>query len=100
MIHQRPIDTLTFLWGERRRVYLSVRLWTGQAFSITSATWELLYCGAVEASGICDITPEEDRNGFILAVVIQPTKRQKYTLRFTYVLGDEIRKAEAYIIVD
>lgn len=98
MTQRCPIDTLAFLLGERRKVYLSVRMGNNQKFTLSNATFSLECFGVIEDAGTCE-TEKQDDGSYILSVIIAPKQKKKYTLCFTYHLGEEIRKAEVTVNV-
>lgn len=86
------IETLDFLVGEKKRVYISVRSIGRQPFEITNAKFTLSVGGETDANGDCDVI-EISEYETLLGALIQPQRKGcMYDLKFRY----EIYPAKLY----
>lgn len=86
------IETLDFLVGEKKRVYISVRSIGKQQFEITKARFTLSVGGEIDAIGDCDVI-EVSEYETLLGALIQPQRKGcLYDLKFRY----EIYPAKLY----
>lgn len=82
---------IDFILGENKHVRFAVYSRKEEAFSVSSAAWELYHDGQLEAEGECKI--EQLDSGLHLDIMMEPQKRsRKYTLIITYRVGDETKK--------
>lgn len=86
----------TFELGERRRVTLEVWLSNGQSFQPLDVSWSLRYLQE-EASGPCDVVQDGDK--WQLTAEVEPQKRARYRLQFSFSMGTEIVKRSVWISV-
>ena len=86
----------TFELGERRRVTLEVWLSNGQSFQPLDVSWSLRYLQE-EASGSCDVVQEGGK--WQLTAEVEPQKRARYRLQFSFGMGTEIVKRSVFINV-
>ncbi len=83
----------TFTLGERRSVTLNVGVGNNATVQPENPVWELvrLDTDKVEASGLCQITRDED-GVYQLSALIEPEAAVLYRLNVSFGIGGEIRK--------
>lgn len=84
-------ESVTFLFGEHRKVSIQIDSVHHIPFPVTNAKWTLKEHGSdnVEAEGDCDTT-EVRMNRWVCTALIRPLKPSSYyKLYFAYDIGDE-----------
>lgn len=83
--------------GERRKICISVRSLSREAFEITSAKFTLRAGNETEASGSCEIEQRSEQETILSALIQPQRKNAAYVLEYEYEIYPEILKYEVGI---
>ena len=83
------VQSVTFDFGETKRVSLFVRSLDRRPFEVDSATWSLMSGDEEESNGTCEIDEIRPTESIVSALINPMRPNSLYTLKITYSISEE-----------